>query len=252
MEELVERCAGLDVHQAEITACAGVPGEHGGVVEIVEEFGTTTPDLLAMVDWLTALGVTEVAMESTGVFWKSPYFVMEGTSTGCWWSTPPTSSTSRDARPTSSTPRGSPSCWPTGCSGGARPAAPDPGAPGPHPVPQGPHRGAEPGGQPEPRDPGGRRGESRRGGLGRDGGLRSGHDASAHRGAGRSRGLGGAGQGEAPGQAARAAQGPHLPVPGPPRIPARADARPRRRPGVRHRGRPAADRGGGGPFRPTG
>jgi transposase len=78
MEQLVERCAGLDVHQAEITACARVPGERGEVVEIVQEFGTTTPDLLAMLDWLVALGVTEVAMESTGVFWKSPYYVMEG------------------------------------------------------------------------------------------------------------------------------------------------------------------------------
>ena len=78
MEQLVERCAGLDVHQAEITACARIPGEHGGVVEIVQEFRTTTPDLLALLDWLVALGVTEVAMESTGVFWKSPYYVMEG------------------------------------------------------------------------------------------------------------------------------------------------------------------------------
>jgi hypothetical protein len=63
MEQFVERCAGLDVHQAEITACARVPGEHGEVKEIVEEFGTTTPDLLAMLDWLVALGVIEVAME---------------------------------------------------------------------------------------------------------------------------------------------------------------------------------------------
>jgi transposase len=78
MEQLTERCAGLDVHQAEITACARIPGEKGGVAEIVQAFGTTTPDLLAMLDWLVALGVTEVAMESTGVFWKSPYYVLEG------------------------------------------------------------------------------------------------------------------------------------------------------------------------------
>lgn len=51
MEELVERCARLEVHQAEITACARTPGDHGGVVETVQEFGTTTPDLLPMLDW---------------------------------------------------------------------------------------------------------------------------------------------------------------------------------------------------------
>jgi transposase len=47
-------------------------------VEIVETFGTTTPDLLALLEWLDALGVTEVAMESTGVYWKSPFYILEG------------------------------------------------------------------------------------------------------------------------------------------------------------------------------
>lgn len=76
MDQLVERCAGLDVHQAELTACARVP-EQGRTVEIVQTFGTTTPDLLGLLDWLKALGVTEVAMESTGVFWKPIFYILE-------------------------------------------------------------------------------------------------------------------------------------------------------------------------------
>jgi len=45
--------------------------------ELIESFGTTVPDLLALADWLGGLGVTHVAMESTGVYWKSPYYVLE-------------------------------------------------------------------------------------------------------------------------------------------------------------------------------
>jgi transposase len=43
----------------------------------IRSFGTTTPDLLALRDWLTTLGVTHVAMESTGVYWKAPYYMLE-------------------------------------------------------------------------------------------------------------------------------------------------------------------------------
>lgn len=44
---------------------------------LIETFGTTVPDLLALRDWLGGLGVTHVAMESTGVYWKSPYYLLE-------------------------------------------------------------------------------------------------------------------------------------------------------------------------------
>ena len=44
---------------------------------LIETFGTTTPDLLALRDWLGGLGVTHVAMESTGVYWKAPYYLLE-------------------------------------------------------------------------------------------------------------------------------------------------------------------------------
>ncbi len=78
METLIERCAGIDVGQAELRVCARVPDEQTGcTVELIVSFGTTTPDLLGLRDWLGELGVTDVAMESTGVYWKAPYYLLE-------------------------------------------------------------------------------------------------------------------------------------------------------------------------------
>ncbi len=71
MDVIRERCAGLDVHQATVTACLRLPGRGGQRTEVLQTFGTTTPDLLALRDWLQAHQVTHVAMESTGVYWKS-------------------------------------------------------------------------------------------------------------------------------------------------------------------------------------
>jgi transposase len=77
MEQLIERCCGLDVHKRQLTACARVPDRQGKTSEVVRTFGTTTPDLLELADWLMDLGVTHVAMEATGVYWRSPYYVLE-------------------------------------------------------------------------------------------------------------------------------------------------------------------------------
>ena len=77
LDELIERCAGIDVGQAELVVCARVPDRSGKRCRLVETFGATTPDLLALRDWLAGLGVTHVAMESTGVYWKSPYYLLE-------------------------------------------------------------------------------------------------------------------------------------------------------------------------------
>lgn len=66
MQQVVERCAGLDVHRSSVVACACVIGPDGGAETHQATFGATTPDLLALRDWLVALGVTEVAMEATG------------------------------------------------------------------------------------------------------------------------------------------------------------------------------------------
>jgi transposase len=77
MELLIARCAALDVHQATVVATVRVPDEQGGRQSVTETFGTMTADLLALRDWLQAYGVTHVALESTGVYWKPVYYVLE-------------------------------------------------------------------------------------------------------------------------------------------------------------------------------
>jgi transposase len=77
MERRHERVCGLDVHKASVMACVRVPGPGGARVTEVHTFGTTTPELLALRDWLVAHRVTQVAMESTGVYWKPVYYVLE-------------------------------------------------------------------------------------------------------------------------------------------------------------------------------
>lgn len=78
MEALVERACGLDVHQATVVACALV-GEAGRKpTREVKTFGTCLRDLEELRQWLTERGITHVAMESTGVYWKPVYAVLEG------------------------------------------------------------------------------------------------------------------------------------------------------------------------------
>ena len=78
MELVIARCAGLDVHQATVVATVRTPDDRGGRRRTTETFGTMTPDLLALREWLQAHGVTHVALESTGVYWKPVYYVLEG------------------------------------------------------------------------------------------------------------------------------------------------------------------------------
>jgi transposase len=77
MERLTERVCGLDVHKQTVAACVRVPGSKGIRAQHVRTFGTTAAELLALRDWLEAHGVTHVAMESTGVYWKPIYYVLE-------------------------------------------------------------------------------------------------------------------------------------------------------------------------------
>jgi transposase len=70
MRRVLERCAALDVHKKQVTACARILTEGGELEELVVEFSTMAADLLALRDWLKELGVTHVAMEATGVYWK--------------------------------------------------------------------------------------------------------------------------------------------------------------------------------------
>jgi transposase len=77
MDLVITHCAGLDVHQATVVATIRVPDEQGGRRVVTETFGTMTADLLALREWLQAYGVTHVALESTGVYWKPVYYVLE-------------------------------------------------------------------------------------------------------------------------------------------------------------------------------
>ena len=83
MDRIVERCCGLDVHKDSVVACVRTPGEGGERRQEVRTFGTTTAALLALRDWLVAEGVTLVGMESTGVYWKCPYYILED-DIECW------------------------------------------------------------------------------------------------------------------------------------------------------------------------
>jgi transposase len=77
VETVLERAAALDVHKAQVTACARVPGQRGGREQHVAEFATTVRGLLELRDWLASHGVTQVVMEATGVYWKAPWAILE-------------------------------------------------------------------------------------------------------------------------------------------------------------------------------
>jgi transposase len=71
-------CAGLDVHKRTVVACVRTLRADGTVTAEVRTFTTMTADLLALGDWLATAGATHVAMESTGVFWKPVWHLLEG------------------------------------------------------------------------------------------------------------------------------------------------------------------------------
>ena len=81
MQITYTHAAGLDVHKQTVVACIFTPGPHGKPHKEIRTFGTMTHDLLALVDWLTTHGITHVAMESTGEFWKPVYNLLEGSFT---------------------------------------------------------------------------------------------------------------------------------------------------------------------------
>ena len=77
MEILYHCCAGLDVHKKSVVACIRRLGPDGQAEELVRTFGTMTGDLLELADWLAAHAVVHVAMESTGVYWKPVFHLLE-------------------------------------------------------------------------------------------------------------------------------------------------------------------------------
>jgi transposase len=78
MQVVYSRCAGLDVHQKTVSACAIVCEPDGKKRRQVRAFGSFTGDLLVLADWLREQGVTHVAMEATGVYWRPVWAVLEG------------------------------------------------------------------------------------------------------------------------------------------------------------------------------
>ncbi|HQJ52659.1 MAG TPA: IS110 family transposase [Anaerolineae bacterium] len=78
MQVVYERCCGIDVHKRTVVACAIVPGADGQAVKETRTFDTLTAHLEALAGWLQGLEVTHVAMESTGVYWKPVYNLLDG------------------------------------------------------------------------------------------------------------------------------------------------------------------------------
>ena len=78
MRIIHRRCCGLDVHKKVIVACLLLIGSDGEQRQEIKKFGTMTKDLLALLDWLQQSGCQHVAMESTGVYWKPVYNILEG------------------------------------------------------------------------------------------------------------------------------------------------------------------------------
>ena len=74
MNVVYERCAGFDVHKKTVVVNARTPEQ-----TVTQTYGTMSADLLALSDWLLGQGVTHIAMESTGEFWKPIYNILEGT-----------------------------------------------------------------------------------------------------------------------------------------------------------------------------
>jgi len=77
MEVSFARCCGLDIHKKVVTACVLMSGPGSRPTKEIRTFGTMTADLLALSDWLASRGVTNVAMESTGVYWQPIYNLLE-------------------------------------------------------------------------------------------------------------------------------------------------------------------------------
>ena len=78
MKLLHPHCAGLDVHKKTVVACCLHTLADGRTEQESRTFGTVTSELLRLLDWLQQGGVTHVAMESTGDYWKPLYNILEG------------------------------------------------------------------------------------------------------------------------------------------------------------------------------
>jgi transposase len=84
MDQIHDRVAGLDVHRDSVAACVRVPGPRGGTVTHKQRFSTTTTGLGQLGAWLAEHRVEVVGMEATGVYWKPPFYALEGRGFELW------------------------------------------------------------------------------------------------------------------------------------------------------------------------
>ncbi len=77
MEVMFARCCGIDVHKKTVTVCLRLQESAGESQKTVRTFSTTTKALLQLHAWLTENRCTHVAMESTGVYWKPVFNILE-------------------------------------------------------------------------------------------------------------------------------------------------------------------------------
>ena len=77
MRVIHERCCGLDVHKKTVVACILITLASGEVQRQIRTFSTMTVGLLALSDWLESMGVRVIAMESTGVYWRPVFNLLE-------------------------------------------------------------------------------------------------------------------------------------------------------------------------------
>jgi transposase len=78
LQVLYTRCAGLDVHKKTVVACVLLTAANGRLTKEICTFATTTSGLLTLRDLLGSHGVTHVTMESTGVYWRPVFNILEG------------------------------------------------------------------------------------------------------------------------------------------------------------------------------
>jgi transposase len=78
MDIMISRCCGIDVHKSTLTACLLITSPDSKTSKTIKTFSTMTADLLALKDWLESNECTHVAIESTGVYWKPVFNILEG------------------------------------------------------------------------------------------------------------------------------------------------------------------------------
>jgi transposase len=144
------RCAGLDVHKKTVVGCVLITRPDGPIQREVRTFSTMTVDLLALGDWLDTLQVRMVALESTGVYWRPVFNLLEEGRTLIL-----VNPQHRKRSPWTQNGRQSePSGWPTSCAMGSHAqlysAPTDPRAARTHALPQNPGGGTGSGSEPDP------------------------------------------------------------------------------------------------------